>query len=86
MRTCKEIVPLSELNKVFCKLNYGPNTDPRKKLKELLLKIASGYWIGSGSQLFTNDLGLMYYTKKKREMKLTKKGMQYLYAAFEDDL
>lgn len=83
MHNVKDIVTDEEIKPVWEQLHYGDGAEPREILKKLLLKIACGYWIGSGSQFFTNELGLMYRTKKNRVMKLTDKGREYLYAAFE---
>jgi hypothetical protein len=73
-----ELVPTAEMRRTFQNANFG-SMDDRDVVKMGLLKCASGYHQGSTSKAILQELGLitMKYT-------LTKKGKQYLWAAFAE--
>lgn len=78
--TTYEILPQHEIETAFMGSNYG-GTSNEDVLKTGLLKVACGYHNGHTTECILQELDL---TDKKG--KLTRKGQQYLYAAFQEHL
>lgn len=74
------ILTKSEIDTAFYRTNYG-GTDPLEVLKTGLLKVACGYHNGHTTESILQELNLT-----TRKGKLTRKGQQYLYAAFQEHL
>jgi len=60
--------------------DFGCRTS-RQVIDEGVLKVASGYWIGSTCQQILISHGLMFI--EKGELHLTKKGREYLWRRFQ---
>lgn len=78
--TTYDILTKSEIDTAFYGANYG-GTNPLEVLKTGLLKVACGYHNGHTTEGILQELNLT-----TRKGKLTRKGQQYLYAAFQEHL
>jgi len=76
MATPQEIIPDSEIERVHANASFG--LEKREVVNQALLKCASGYYQGHTSTQIIMEHGLI--TPK---YKLTKKGKEYLWAAFK---
>ena len=72
----KEMITDKQLKNAFAYANFGKSTK-RNVVRYALLKVACGYHNGHTSQCIINELGLC-----TDNLKLTKKGKEYLYEAF----
>jgi len=75
-----EIVTSEKLHDVFRGSNFGGIRTRRELLRNGLLKVATGYYTGHTIGMIMIELKL----KTPSQNKLTKKGKEYLYLAFED--
>lgn len=78
--TTTEILSQHEIDTAFFGTNYG-GTEPIEVLKTGLLKVACGYHNGHTTESILVELHLTDWNGK-----LTRKGQQYLYAAFQEHL
>lgn len=76
MTELEKMISDEQLDKVFAYANFG-NTTKRDVVKYALMKVACSYHNGYTSQQIINELGLC-----TSDLKLTKKGKEYLYEAF----
>lgn len=74
----ESIVSEKELEEMFEGANFGSKSK-RDVVRYSLLKVACGYHNGFTSQSIINSLGLC-----SKNLKLTKKGQEYLYDSFEN--
>lgn len=71
------------LNEIWDQYDFGPNAEPFQILSQSALKVASGYWVGSGSQSLLINTGL---AEKLREgVELNERGRKFLWEYFSDD-
>ena len=79
METIVEIITDEELSDVWANANFG-GMKPRDVVRFGLLKCACEYYQGHTSTQIITELGLI-----DKDYKLTAKGRQYLWLAFEAD-
>lgn len=77
--TTEEIVSDEEIARVWGNANFG-SVPKRDIIKGVVLKCASGYYTGFTAKQIVFELGLVNPAK----WTLTKKGKQYLFAAFSN--
>ena len=78
MDNVEEIVTDKEIDNVWGNASFGDQTR-RQTVNLSVLKCASGYYQGYTSKTIATELGLI-----DKEYKLTQKGMEYLWAAYND--
>lgn len=78
-----EIIEPWEIDRVHGNANFGKQSK-RSVVNEAVLKIASGYHIGATATHILHDHGLIKSRYGKGCRTLTKKGRQYLFAAFKN--
>ena len=76
-----EIIEPDEIESVHGNANFGTQSK-RSVVNEAVLKIASGYHIGATATHILHDHGLIKSRYGNGYRTLTKKGRQYLFAAF----
>jgi len=76
-----EIIEPDEIERVHASANFGSQSK-RSVVNEAVLKVASGYHIGATATHILHDHGLIKSRYDKGCRTLTKKGRQYLFAAF----
>ena len=77
MKNVEEIIPDEEIEKVNGNANFGLCISKRDVVNQGVLKCASGYYQGATSTQIIKEHGLI-----NDRYKLTKKGKEYLWAAF----
>lgn len=74
----EQLIPDEEIERVHANANFGM---PKREVVNLaVLKCACGYYQGFTSQQIATEHGLI-----GKKYKLTKRGQEYLWAAFGDD-
>jgi len=77
MYSVEEIVKEEELTEVFGNANFGQGVTKREVVSNSLLKCATGYKTGHTAKCILEELGLV-----TKNWTLTKKGKEYLFAAY----
>lgn len=78
--TVQEIVSDEEVENAFIFTDFG-NRTPKEVIMDTLMKIVCEYEAGRTAYSCCSELGLITYNNPR---KLTKKGKQYLYAAYSN--
>lgn len=77
----EEIISIEEIERVHGNANFGPMVSMRDVVNQGVLKCACGYHQGSTSRAIITEHGLI-----DDKYRLTKKGKEYLWAAFSNSL
>lgn len=81
MKTPEEIISDEEVESVHANANFGPSYTKREVINMGVLKCAAGYYQGHTSKTICERHGLI----KEKSYTLTRKGREYLWAAFQKD-